>query len=58
MPCTMISPCATNAPSQSSVREVLVIGGLDEECLGGDAGAVGQKLGRDPPPGELVALGV
>jgi hypothetical protein len=40
------------------VRQIAVVGRLDEECLRGQTGAVGQELARDPAPGQLVALGV
>lgn len=40
------------------IRKVLVVGSLDEEGLGCDAGTFGKEFGSDSAPRELVVFGI
>ena len=59
-------PCGSQHSAQrvrggsGRVRQVLVVGRLDEEGLGGEVvgGAPGQQISGQSPPGKLVVLGV
>ena len=42
----------------SGVREVLVVGCLHEEGLGGQVGAAREEFASQTAPGKLVAFGV